>query len=157
MPEDVTVIEMRLYLCKTRSDPKYLFWIPYTIGWESSSLYTCNTILCSVHYMIHYSAISKTITAHYQSTVSMISFAQVWTAQWSDTIPCQNVWFTVRIHLTLFRFNKYFNSCQYSTLKAKDDTADGPGRYQVERSKEDQKEEWSNGPRWWWCIYEIEF
>ena len=47
------------------------------IGWESSSLYTCDTILCSVHYMIHYSAISKTITAHYQSTVSMISFAQV--------------------------------------------------------------------------------
>ena len=24
MPEDVTVIEMRLYLCKTRSDQKYL-------------------------------------------------------------------------------------------------------------------------------------
>ena len=24
MPEDITVIEMRLYLCKTRSDPKYL-------------------------------------------------------------------------------------------------------------------------------------
>ena len=24
MPEDVTVIEMRLYLCETRSDPKYL-------------------------------------------------------------------------------------------------------------------------------------
>ena len=27
--------------------------------WESSSLYTCNTILYSVHYMIHYSAISN--------------------------------------------------------------------------------------------------
>ena len=36
-------------------------------------------------------------TAHYQSAVSMISFAQVLTAQWSDTIPCQNVWFQVRI------------------------------------------------------------
>ena len=42
---------------------------------------------------------------HYQSTVNMISFAQVRTAQWSNTIPCWNVWFTVRIHLTLFRFN----------------------------------------------------
>ena len=55
--------------------------------------------------MIHYSAISKTITVHYQSAVSMISFAQVWAAQWSDTIPDRNVWFTIRIHLTLFHFN----------------------------------------------------
>ena len=77
MPEDVTVIEMRLYLGKTRSDPKYLLYSLSLIGWESSSLYTCDTILHSVHYMIHYSAISKTITAHYQSAVSMISFAQV--------------------------------------------------------------------------------
>ena len=30
-----------------------IFWIPYIIGWESSSLYTCDTILRSVHYMIH--------------------------------------------------------------------------------------------------------
>ena len=44
-------------------------------------------------------------TAHYQSTVSMISFAQVWAAQWSDMIPSQNVQFTIGIHLTLFRFN----------------------------------------------------
>ena len=36
-------------------------------------------------------------TAHYQSAVSMISFAQVLTAQRSDTIPCQNVWFQVGI------------------------------------------------------------
>ena len=36
-------------------------------------------------------------TAHYQSTVSMISFAQVLTAQWSDTIPSWNVQFQVRI------------------------------------------------------------
>ena len=36
-------------------------------------------------------------TAHYQSAVSMISFAQVLTVQWSDTIPCQNVQFQVRI------------------------------------------------------------
>ena len=81
MPEDVTVIEMRLYRCKTRSDLKYLLDFLNIIGWESSSLYTCDTILRSVHYMIHYSAISKTTTAHYQSTVSMISFAQVRAAQ----------------------------------------------------------------------------
>ena len=36
-------------------------------------------------------------TAHYQSAVSMISFAQVLTVQWCNTIPCQNVWFQVRI------------------------------------------------------------
>ena len=54
--------------------------------------------------MIHYSAFT---TVHYQSTVSMISFAQVWTAQWSDTIPSRNVWFSIGIHLTLFRFNRY--------------------------------------------------
>ena len=36
-------------------------------------------------------------TAHYQSAVSMISFAQVLTAQWSDTIPRRNVRFQVGI------------------------------------------------------------
>ena len=35
----------------------------------------------------------------------MISFAQVYTAQWSDTIPSWNVWFQVVIDLTLFYFN----------------------------------------------------
>ena len=40
-------------------------------------------------------------------SVSMISFAQVWTVQWSDTIPCQNVQFQVRIHLTWFHFNRH--------------------------------------------------
>ena len=44
-------------------------------------------------------------TVHYQSAVSMISFAQVLTVQWSDTIPCQNVQFQVRItsHDILFQ------------------------------------------------------
>ena len=42
---------------------------------------------------------------HYQSAVRMISFAQVWAVQWSDTIPSQNVQFQVRIDLTLFHFN----------------------------------------------------
>ena len=43
---------------------------------------------------------------HYQSGVIMISFAQVSTVQWSNTIPSQNIWFQVRIDLTLFHFNK---------------------------------------------------
>ena len=37
-------------------------------------------------------------------SLSMISFAQVWTVQWSDTIPSWNVQFQVRIHLTQFHF-----------------------------------------------------
>ena len=41
----------------------------------------------------------------YQSTVNMISLAQVWAAQWSNTIPSWNVWLQVKIHLTLFCFN----------------------------------------------------
>ena len=36
-------------------------------GWELNSLYTHNTILCSVYYMIHYSAISKNAAVDYQS------------------------------------------------------------------------------------------
>ena len=36
-------------------------------------------------------------TAHYQSAVNMISFAQVLTVQWSDTIPKRNVRFQVGI------------------------------------------------------------
>ena len=46
-------------------------------------------------------------TVDYQCAVSMISFAQVLTAQWSNTIPSQNVWFQVRIDLTLFHFNNF--------------------------------------------------
>ena len=44
-------------------------------------------------------------TAHYQSAVSMISFAQVLTVQCSDTIPCQNVQFQVGVtsHDILFQ------------------------------------------------------
>ena len=38
-------------------------------------------------------------------SVSMISFAQVWTVQWSETIPSWNVCFQVRIHLTWVHFN----------------------------------------------------
>ena len=54
-------------------------------------------------------------TAHYQSTVSMISFAQVLTVQWSDTIPCRNVQFQVGItsHNILFQQDLYDHvSCE---------------------------------------------
>ena len=71
--------------------------IPYYYGSEYSSLYTCNTSWRSVHYMILNKPLVRLTTAHYQSTVSMISFAQVLTAQWSDTIPDWNIWFQVRI------------------------------------------------------------
>ena len=43
----------------------------------------------------------------------MISFAQVHTAQWSDTIPSHNVQFQVGIHLTLFHFN---NKCIFGMV-----------------------------------------
>ena len=38
--------------------------------------------------------------------VSMILFTQVWTVQWSDTIPSWNVQFQLGIHLTWFCFNR---------------------------------------------------
>ena len=79
--------------------------IPYINGSESSSLYTCNTSWCSVHYIILNKPLVRLTTVHYQSAVSMISFAQVLTAQWSDTIPCRNVQFQVGItsHDILFQ------------------------------------------------------
>ena len=64
--------------------------IPYINGLESSSLYTRNTSWCSVHYMILNKPLVRLTTVHYQSAVSMISLAQVLTAQWSNTIPCRN-------------------------------------------------------------------
>ena len=55
--------------------------------------------------MILIQPLVRLTTVHYQSAVSMISFAQVLTVQWSDTIPCQNVRFQVRItsHNILFQ------------------------------------------------------
>ena len=77
MSEDVTVVEMRLYLCKTRSDLKYLLdSLIYLAGSQTPYIHVILS-LRSVYYMIHYSAISKTTTAHYQSAISVISFAQV--------------------------------------------------------------------------------
>ena len=66
-------------------------------GSESCSLYTRNTSWRSVYYMILNKPLVRLTTVHYQSTVSMISFAQVLTAQWSNTIPCWNVQFQVGI------------------------------------------------------------
>ena len=82
--------------------------IPYYYGLESSSLYTCNTSWRSVHYMILNKPLVRLTTAHYQSAISMISFAQVLTVQWSDTIPCRNVQFPLRItsHDILFQQEK---------------------------------------------------
>ena len=105
MPEDVTVIEMRLYLCKTRSDPKYLLdSLYYMAGSRAPYIHVILSYVVSITWYITQPLVSFT-TAHYQSAVSMISFAQVWTVQWSDTIPKQNVWFSIGIHLTLFRFD----------------------------------------------------
>ena len=56
-------------------------------------------------------------TAHYQSAVSMISFAQVLTAQWSDTIPKRNVQFSFGITSLdiLFQHNDVSQyDCTYS-------------------------------------------
>ena len=85
---------------------------PYIYGLESSSLYTCNTSWRSVHYTILNKPLVRLTTVHYHSTVSMISFAQVLTAQWSDTIPCWNVQFQVRItsHNILFQHKHRFAS-----------------------------------------------
>ena len=47
--------------------------------------------------MIPIKPLVRLTTAHYQSAVSMISFAQALTAQWSDIIPCRNIWFQVGI------------------------------------------------------------
>ena len=95
---EYTKVEMRLCLMfrpDLYSSTRCI--IPYIYGSEFSSLYTCNTSWCSVYYMILNKPLVRLTTAHYQSTVSMISFAQILTAQWSDTIPCRNVRFQVGI------------------------------------------------------------
>ena len=91
-------VEMRLVLvCSPDLNSSTRRVIPYYYGSESSSLYTCNTSWRSVHYMILNKPLVRFTTVHYQSAVRMISFAQVLTAQWSDTIPCRNIRFQVRI------------------------------------------------------------
>ena len=66
--------------------------------------------------MIFSKPLVRLTTADYQCTVSMISFAQVLTAQQSNTIPSWNVWFQVGIDLTLFRFNTPTKSNVYDNL-----------------------------------------
>ena len=95
---EYTKVEMRLGLmCRPDLNSSTRCIIPYINGLESSSLYTCNTNWRSVYYMILSKPLVRLTTAHYQSTVSMISFAQVLTVQWSNTIPCRNVRFPVGI------------------------------------------------------------
>ena len=77
--------------------PSIRYKVPYYYGLESSSLYTCNTSWHSVHYMILNKPLIRLTTVHYQSAVSMISFAQVLTGQWSNTIPCRNIRFWLGI------------------------------------------------------------
>ena len=73
---------------------------------QSQAPYIC-VILADVVSITWYinKPLVRLTTVHYQSAVSMISFAQVLTAQWSDTIPCQNVQFQAGIpsHDILFQ------------------------------------------------------
>ena len=91
---------------KTRSPTQVLVYnsLYYLAGSRTPYIHVILS-LCSVHYKILTQPLVRLTTAHYQSAVSMISFAQVLTAQWSDTIPCPNVWFQVRItsHDILFQ------------------------------------------------------
>ena len=90
---------------KTRSDPKYLL---------DSLIYLAESQAPYIHVILSYVvSITLYITQPLvrillwiiNPSVSMISFAHVFIAQWSDTVPSRNVWFQVRIHLTLFHFN----------------------------------------------------
>ena len=64
-------------LCRPDLNSSTRCIIPYINGSESSSLYTCNTSWHSVHYMLLNKPLVRPTTVHYQSTVSMLSFAQV--------------------------------------------------------------------------------
>ena len=77
MLEDITVIEIRLYLCKTRSDLKYLLdSLFYLAGSQVPYIHVILSYVVSITRYIIQPLVSFT-TAHYQSTVSMISSAQV--------------------------------------------------------------------------------
>ena len=102
-------------LCRPDLNSSTRCIIPYIYGSESSSLYTCNTSWHYVHYMILNKPLVRLTTVHYQSTVIMISFAQVLTAQWSNTIPCWNVQFQVGItsHNIQFQHQHHYILEQY--------------------------------------------
>ena len=63
----------------------------------------------------------------------MISFAQVLTEQWSDTIPCWNVWFQVRITCHDIPFQHYLSI--YDFFKVQEETE---GQPQEGQSREPQ-------------------
>ena len=96
--------------------------IPDIYGLELSSLYTCNTSWHSVYYIILNKPLVRLTTAHYQSTVSMILFAQVLTAQWFDTIPCQNVQFQVGVtsHDIPFQQAIHSKSCDIASFRVQE-------------------------------------
>ena len=93
-------------MSKTRSDPKYLLdSLFYLAGSQAPYIHVILSYIVSITWYINQPLV-RLLTVHYQSAVSMISFAQVLTAQWSNTIPSQNVEFQVGIDLTLFHFNR---------------------------------------------------
>ena len=106
--------------------------ISYINGLEPSSLYTCSTSWHSVHYMILNKPLVRLTTAHYQSTVSMISFAQVLTAQWSNTIPCCNVWFQVGITSHNIPFQQYLCALVHWISHTTDTLSDITGMHVIE-------------------------
>ena len=90
---------------KTWSDLKYLLNSLYYLG-ESWAPYIhiILSYVVSITWYINQPLVRRLLQI-INLSVSKISLAQVYTAQWSDTIPCQNVQFQVRIHLTQFCFN----------------------------------------------------
>ena len=73
---------------------------------SQTPLYPCNTIWGSVHYMILTQPLVRLTAAHYQSAASMISFAQVSTAQWSDTFLVGMFSFQLEYHLMSILFQQ---------------------------------------------------
>ena len=94
---------------KTRSDLKYLLDSLYYLAWSQAPyIHVILSYIVSITWYITQPLVRMLLWI-INLSVSMISFAQVWTVQWSDTIPCQNVQFQVRIHLTWFCFNTPLN------------------------------------------------
>ena len=90
---------------KTRSNPKYLLdSLIYLAGSQTPYIHVILSYVVSITLYITQPLV-RILLWFINPSVSMISFAQVWTAQWSNTIPCWNVQFQVGIHLTSFCFN----------------------------------------------------
>ena len=105
MPEDVTAIEMRLYLGQDQiwSEVSSGFLIVSAGSW-APYIHVILSYVVSITWYITQPLVRLLLRITNPQLV-IISFAQVQAAQWSDTIPTQNIWFTIGIHLTLFCFN----------------------------------------------------